>query len=155
MSMKKKINRRKLENIICDFLRTQATCVIATCSDSIPRASTVEFFPTALTIYIITEGGRKVENIKKNPRVSIALSAPFTGWESLKGLQMSGTAEIGRKGSQIFEEGIKAYKKRKDLEKVLMPDFMNVLKIIPFEIDYIDAELEKKGYEFRQSLSFL
>jgi len=36
-----------------------------------------------------------------------------------------------------------------------MPDFMNVLKIIPFEIDYIDAELEKKGYEFRQSLSFL
>jgi general stress protein 26 len=153
--MKKKINRRKLENIICDFLRTQATCVIATCSDSIPRASTVEFFPTALTIYIITEGGRKVENIKKNPRVSIALSAPFTGWESLKGLQMSGTAEIGRKGSQIFEEGIKAYKKRKDLEKVLMPDFMNVLKIIPFEIDYIDAELEKKGYEFRQSLSFL
>jgi len=153
--MKKKINRRKLENIICDFLRTQATCVIATCSDSIPRASTVEFFPTALTIYIITEGGRKVENIKKNARVSIALSAPFTGWESLKGLQMSGTAEIGRKGSQIFEEGIKAYKKRKDLEKVLMPDFMNVLKIIPFEIDYIDAELEKKGYEFRQSLSFL
>jgi hypothetical protein len=155
MTMKKEINRRKLENMICDFLKTQATCVIATCSDSIPRASTVEFFPIALTIYIITEGGRKVENIKKNPRVSIALSAPFTGWESLKGLQISGTAEIGRKGSGIFEEGIKAYKKRKDLKKVLMPDFMNILKIIPIEIDYIDAELEKKGYEIRQTLSFL
>jgi hypothetical protein len=36
-----------------------------------------------------------------------------------------------------------------------MPDFMNVLKIIPIEIDYIDAELEKKGYEIRQTLSFL
>ena len=68
---------------------------------------------------------------------------------------MSGTAEIGRKGSGIFEEGIKAYKKRKDLKKVLMPDFMNVLKIIPIEIDYIDAELEKKGYEIRQTISFL
>ena len=153
--MRKEINRRKLEKMICDFLKTEATCVIATCSDSIPRASTVEFFPIALTIYIITEGGRKVENIKKNHRVSIALSAPFTGWESLKGLQISGTAEIGRKGSEIFEEGIKAYKKRKGLKKVLMPDFMNVLKIIPIETDYIDAELEKKGCEIRQTISFL
>jgi general stress protein 26 len=151
----KEFNRKKLENMIRDFLKTQATCVIATCSDSIPRASTVEFFPAGLTIYIMTEGGRKVENIKKNPRVSIALSAPFTGWESLKGLQISGTAEIGRKGSEIFKEGIKAYEKRKGLKKISMPDFMNVLKIIPSEIDYIDAELEKKGYQIRQTLSFL
>ena len=153
--MKKKINRKKLENMICDFLKTQATCVIATCSDSIPRASTVEFFPAGLTLYVITEGGKKVENIKKNPRVSIAVSAPFTGWKGLKGLQISGTAEIGRKGSALFEEGIKAYKKRKGLKKLLMPDFMNIVKIIPVEIDYIDSELEKKGYEIRQTLSFL
>lgn len=153
--MGKEFNRKKLENMICDFLKTQATCVIATCSDSIPRASTVEFFPAGLTIYIMTEGGRKVENIKKNPRVSIALSAPFTGWESLKGLQISGTAEIGKKGSAIFEEGVKAYKKRRGLRKISLPDFMNVLKIIPSEIDYTDAELEKKGYQIRQTLSFL
>jgi len=153
--MRKEINRRKLENMICDFLKTQATCVIATCSDSIARASTVEFFPVGPTLYVITEGGKKVENIRKNPRVSIALSAPFTGWKGLKGLQMSGTAEIGRKGSAIFAEGVKAYKKRKGLKKVLMPDFMDIVKIIPFEIDYIDAELEKKGYEIRQTISFL
>jgi general stress protein 26 len=140
--------------MICDFLKTQATCVIATCSDSIPKASTVEFFPAGLTLYVITEGGGKVENIKKNPRVSIALSAPFTGWESLKGLQISGTAEIGRKGSEIFEEGINAYRKRKGLKKVLMPDFMNMVKIIPVEIDYIDTEFENKGYEIRQTISF-
>ena len=104
---------------------------------------------------LITEGGKKLENIRKNPGVSIALSAPFTGWKGLKGLQMSGTAEIGRKGSAIFAEGVKAYKKRKGLKKVLMPDFMNVLKIIPSQIDYIDSELEKKGYEIRQTISFL
>lgn len=153
--MRKEINRRKLESMICDFLKTQSTCVIATCSDSIPRASTVEFFPVGLTVYIITEGGKKLENIRKNPGVSIALSAPFTGWKGLKGLQMSGTAEIGRKGSAIFAEGVKAYKKRKGLKKVLMPDFMNILKIIPSQIDYIDSELEKKGYEIRQTISFL
>jgi hypothetical protein len=153
--MRKEINRRKLENMICDFLKTQATCVIATCSDSIPRASTVEFFPVGLTLYVITEGGKKVENIRKNPGVSIALSAPFTGWKGLKGLQMGGTAEIGRKGSAIFAEGVKAYKKRKGPKKVLIPDFMDIVKIIPVEIDYIDAELEKKGYEIRQTISFL
>jgi len=79
--MEKEINRRKLENMICDFLKTEATCVIATCSDSIPRASTVEFFPVDLT--------------------------------------------------------------------------MNVLKIIPTEIDYIDTTLGKKGYQIRQTISFL
>jgi hypothetical protein len=41
------------------------------------------------------------------------------------------------------------------MKKRLMPDFMNVLKIIPNEIDYIDSELEKKGYEIRQMISFL
>jgi hypothetical protein len=68
---------------------------------------------------------------------------------------ISGTAEIGRKGSVIFEEGIKAYKKRKGIKKVLMPDFINMVKLSPIEIDYIDAELEKKGYEIRQTISFL
>jgi len=32
---------------------------------------------------------------------------------------------------------------------------MNMVKIIPVEIDYIDVELEKKGYEIRQTISFL
>jgi general stress protein 26 len=150
--MKKELDRRKLEIMICDFLKTESTCVIATCSNNIPRASTVEFFPAGLTVYIFTEGGKKVENIKKNHRVSIALSAPFTGWESLKGLQINGTAEIGRKGSAIFDEGIKAYMKRNGLKRASMPDFMKVLKIIPIEIDYIDVEFEKKGYTIRQTL---
>jgi len=153
--MKKEINRSNLEDMVCEFLKTQTTCVIATCADSIPRASTVEFFPVGLTVHIITEGGRKIENIQKNPRVSIAVSAPFTGWKSLKGLQISGTAQIGRKDSVIFEEGLKAYIKRKDLETISIPDFMTVIKIIPIEIDYIDAELEKKGYDIRQKISFL
>jgi uncharacterized pyridoxamine 5'-phosphate oxidase family protein len=155
IDMKKEINRRNLEDMICEFLKTQTTCVIATCSDSIPRASTVEFFPAGLTVYIITEGGRKVENIKKNPLVSIAVSAPFTGWKSLKGLQISGTAQIGRKDSVIFKEGLEAYKKRKNLKTISMPDFMTVVKIIPIEIDYIDAELEKNGYDIKQKISFL
>jgi hypothetical protein len=36
-----------------------------------------------------------------------------------------------------------------------MPDFINVLKIIPIEMDYIDVELGEKGYPVRQTLSFL
>jgi len=91
--------------MICDFLKTQATCVIATCSGSIPRASTVEFFPVGLAIYIMTEGGRKAENIKKNPRVSIALSAPFIGWESLKGLQIRNCRDRQKRLSNIRRRG--------------------------------------------------
>ena len=152
--MEKELDRRKLEHLISEFLKTQPTCVIATCSDSIPRASTVEYFPVGLNIYILTEGGKKVENIKKNPRVSIAVSVPFIGWENLRGLQITGAAEIGRKGSKIFNEGLEAYKNRRGLKKASLPDFINIIKVIPIEMDYIDTELQKKGYPARNMLSF-
>jgi general stress protein 26 len=107
IDMKKEINRRNLENMISDFLKTQTTCVIATCSESIPRASTVEFFPVGLTIYILTEGGRKVENIKKNPRVSIALSAPLQDGKVSKDSRLAELPRSAEKAQNYSKRGLR------------------------------------------------
>jgi general stress protein 26 len=152
-NMPKEFNQKELEDLISDFLKTRPVCVIATCSDSMPRASTVEFFPIGLSVYILTEGGREIENIKKNPQVSVAISDEFTDWESLRGVQITGGADIGTKGSAIFEEGLEAYRKRKGKKDASLPDFMNVIKIIPVQIEYIDTKLEKKGYPIRNILA--
>ncbi len=151
--MPNEFRKKELEDLIARFLHTHSTCVIATCSDSLPRASTVEFFPVGLMLFILTEGGRKIENIRKNPQVSIAISDAFTDWASLRGLQMSGAAEIGTKGSMIFEEGRNAYKNRRGLKRASLPDFMNVIKVIPIQIEYIDTRLAKKGYPIRNILA--
>ncbi len=148
------LSQKDLERLIVDFLRTQGMCVLATCSAEGPRASAVEFFPDGTTLYILTEGGRKVANIAANPQVSVAIHTQFTGWDSIKGVQMAGTAEIGRAGSKIFDDGAEAYKKRRGLKSVTIPEFMNIIKITPKKIEYLDTTLKAKGLGVRHVLEY-
>ena len=152
--MEKNLSGQELEKLIIDFLRDQSLCVIATCSENIPRASTVEFFPAGTTIYILTEGGKKIENIMQNPHVSIAIHAPFAGWQNLRGLQITGIAEIGKKGSNIFEEGLDAYKIRRGSQSATLPDFMSVVKVNPSKMEYLDTTLGNKHFKVKQLLEF-
>ncbi len=81
------LGEKDLEQRVVDFLATEGMCVLATCSENVPRASAVEFFEDGTTLYILTEGGRKVENISQNPAVSVAIHTQFIGWEKIKGIQ--------------------------------------------------------------------
>ena len=150
--MEKELDRQELEHLIVDFLREQSLCVIATCSDNLPRASTVEYFPMATTIYILTEGGVKIENIARNPHVSIAVYAPFAGWQTVRGVQITGIAEIARKGSNVYEEGLAAFNKRRGRTGTV-PDIMTVIKVTPSSIEYLDAALGSKGFKARHTLA--
>lgn len=150
--MGKEISREDLEHLIHDLLEGESVCVIATCHKNIPRASTVEFFPLGERLYILTEGGKKVENILENPQVCIAIHAPFIGWKSVRGVQITGTAEIAGKGSKEFQEGLEAYGKRRGLGHCTLPGSMIVIKVTPIRVEYVDTSLEKKGYKVRQTL---
>ena len=154
MVMNHELSREHVEKLIIRLLETCPLCVVATCSYNIPRASTVEFFPIGTTLYILTEGGRKIENIKRNPHVSVAIHAEFTGWSDVKGVQITGTAEIGEKGSSIFKEGIQAYERRRDTQSTALslPAQMNVIKVKPVKLEYLDATLVVKGYKVRYTL---
>lgn len=149
--MARELSKQELEHLIVDFLKEQSLCVIATCSDNIPRASTVEYFPMATTIYILTEGGVKIENIIHNPNVSVAIHAPFAGWQTVKGVQMTGIAEIGRSGSSVYEEGLDAFNRRRG-HIGTVPDIMSIIKVKPSKIEYLDAALGNKGFKVRHTL---
>jgi general stress protein 26 len=147
------MGRDELEGTIIDFLESQGMCVMATCSSGTPRASAVEFFPEGTTIYVLTEGGRKVENIEGNPKVSVAIHTQFTGWDTIKGIQITGRAEIGGKGSVIFAEGERAYEKRKK-QAIRVPDFLSVIRITPQRIEYLDTTLRAKGHDVKHVLEY-
>jgi len=149
--MERELSKKELEHLIVDLLNEQSLCVIATCSDNVPRASTVEYFPIATTIYILTEGGVKIENILRNTDVSVAIHAPFAGWKTVRGIQITGIAEIGRRGSSVYEEGLDAYNKRRG-QIGTVPDFMSIIKIKPSKIEYIDTALGNKGFKLRHTL---
>jgi len=127
---------------------------VATGNNNMPRASAVEFFPIGTTIYILTEGGRKIENIAMNKNVSAAIHTQFTGWDSIKGVQITGTAEIGKSGSRIFEEGEEAYKKRRRLKSVYIPSCMSIIKVTPQKIEYLDTTLKASRLGIRHVLTY-
>ena len=145
---------KDLERMIAGFMKTQGMCVMATCSGCEPRASAVEFFPDGTTLYILTEGGKKIGNIEKNPHVSVAIHTQFTGWDSIKGIQITGMAEVGGSGSKVFDEGVEAYRRRRGLKSVSVPSFMRIIKVTPVKIEYLDATLRAKGFDGKHVLEY-
>jgi len=152
--MGKTLHRREIERLVLELLKGEPTCVMATCRDDVPRASTVEFFPSGTTLYVLTEGGRKVENVRRNPQVSVAVHAPFTGWKNVRGVQITGTAEIAERGSPVFDEGLDAYRDRRRLRQCDLPEFITIIKITPVRIEYIDTSLQRKGFKVRHTVEY-
>lgn len=89
-----KLTRDRLKEEIKKFLRNHRICTLATCSGGMPRSTPVRYRSSGFTIYIFTEGGGKVQNIRDNPDVSVSLYGNYSGFESVKGLQLWGKAEI-------------------------------------------------------------
>jgi hypothetical protein len=58
---------------------------------------------------------------------------------------------IGSKGSTIFAEGEQAYARRRN-QAAKLPGFMNVIKITPEKIEYLDTTLRAKGYAVKHVL---
>lgn len=130
----KKLSHEDLRERILQFLQANVICTLATCSDNVPRSTIVRYRSRGLTVYIVTEGGGKIKNIRHNPLVSLSICGEYTGFQSVTGLQAWGQAEII---SPEDREKYEAMRKlvdpgdREDLKKVdlkKIPD-MHIIKI--------------------------
>jgi general stress protein 26 len=147
----------ELEKRIIEFLEGQNMCVLATCSNDVPRATPIEYHSKGITIYFVGEPGIKLKNLRSNPKVSIGIFHPYVGWDSAKGAQISGNAKIlSRKNSVEFKEGLDAYqweKTAKELGLKVFPETgVELVRIEPKKIEFIDMSFKKMGYSPRQTL---
>jgi len=130
----KRLSKDELKQEIIKFLKENKICTLATCADNIPRSTPLRYRSEDMTIYIFTEGGGKLKNILQNPNVSLSLYGDYSGFESVKGLQMWGKAEIIRPedGKKYIEaKNIIKSEEREDLKKLgvkARPD-MKIIKI--------------------------
>ena len=75
--------------------------------DGWPQATTVSYVADGLSVYFGTWAkSQKAQNIEADPRVSVAVTAPYTDWGGIQGVSMAAyarrvtdTAELNR----IFE----------------------------------------------------
>ena len=136
-----------MEHKIIQYIKNKNTCVIATCSENKPRASTVNYVSDGFTLYIITSAKSiKCRNIKANPNVSLAIDDQ--GRRERACLQAEGVAEI-LDGMQA-KIARKFYSQKKDISHHEIQLVDTILKINLKKIMFSDYT--KKGlkvYNFK------
>ena len=137
-------SRDELEEEIIDYLSKKHPCSLATCSkDGTPRISVVDYKNDGLILYIMTEGGAKLKNIKENNKVAIGIGTSTQSMRSVRGVNIWGTAEIFTDDTPVFAKGLGLFKPfLEDIEKLtgkpanLPPGIMKLIRVTPSKIIY-------------------
>lgn len=147
-------SKAEIEKIILDFLREHGedhfTCALATCWENEPRNTPVDARNDGLTMYFVADPGGKLENIRRNPNVCLAVFIPVgKGYmKNARGLQMWGRAQIITMDGdpEEFERGFRTIR----LDEISMVSYnrsfpeeakpkITIVKIIPHKISYFHS----------------
>jgi uncharacterized protein YhbP (UPF0306 family) len=147
----KKMERGKLFSSIEEYINKNNTCVLATGYGTFIRCTPLEYSYHDHCFFIFTEGGEKFIGLEHNKNVCLAIYDKYSSFASLKGLQVMGNAEIVEPFS---EEYVKAAEYKKIPLEALkkLPEAMNLIKIIPVRIDFLNSDFKKEGCDARQEL---
>ena len=152
----------KLKERICNFLKGQTMCTLATSLGDTPRATLLEYYSEGTTLYIGADPGTKIKNIRANARVCIAVynnvHPDWSGddWKSIKAARITGEATVLEPDDP---ESIRARKeiiqwqlfaKALGLDENEPPKGSWVIKVEAKEIDYYEFALMLEGYIARQ-----
>ncbi|TFF97931.1 MAG: pyridoxamine 5'-phosphate oxidase family protein [Promethearchaeota archaeon] len=148
--MKKEMPKDLLEKEIRSFLKNRKILVLCTSNkEGVPRATPMDFymekdFPN-YNIYVGPTPGRKVDNIKANPHISIGIYTPLdTG--KIQGMQITATGNDRLIFMTQGEEGFK------NAQRIVRGKRKLILKIIPEKIELLDYDFVKEGYSRFQVL---
>ena len=148
----KALPREELEQNIIEFLASQKLCVLATAKDNAPRATTLSYRVEGTTLYIGCRHGKKLENIRANPQVSVAIYAPMDGWLSVKGVQITGQAKIVTDTDAECADAWKIHNKANAGKEGwdVPPEGIILIVVESQKIELIETVLEERGYKIYQ-----
>ena len=137
-------SKEELEEEIIDYLNKKHPCSLGTCGkDGVPRISMVDYKNDGLTLYIMTEGGAKLKNIKENNNVAVGVGTSTQTMRSVRGVNIWGIADVFYDGSPEFAKGIELFKPfLEDIEKMtgkpaqLPPGIMKLIRVKPTKMIY-------------------
>ena len=118
------------------FLRNNAIGTLATCSEDLPRATPVRYKSEDVDIYVLTEGGGKIYNIRRNPSVSFSVHGRYAGFTTCRCIQLWGTATLIEQHDTEYKRGLEimGLTARADLSAVdleVVQASMCIIKIVP------------------------
>lgn len=148
-----KMDAAALKRKIEEYVGANNTCALATGADGFVRNTPIEYSFHDGCFWMFSEGGEKFVGLEKNPNVCIAIFDSYSGFGSLKGLQVMGTAEIVEPFSEEYSAHAAVKKIPLAALKKLDPP-MNLIKIRPVSADFLNADFKKDGFDARQHLIF-
>lgn len=146
-----RMDEELLKNRIEQFITAHNTCALATACDGFVRCTPIEYNYIGGLFYLFSEGGLKFKALKENKQVALAIYEPYGGFGKLKGLQVTGNAEIVEPFSGEYLKLLEHKKIPQEAMKKL-PQPMHLIKITPSRYDYLDSDLKKEGAAIRQHI---
>ncbi len=146
------LNHEKLKIAIDEFLSSHNTCTLATCHLDSVRSTPIEYSYYNGFLYLLTEGGEKFANILLNKNVSVSIYEDYNGMNNIKGMQITGHAVIIKDDEEF--DGVLEFKGL-NIEFIRsMPIKMNIVKIIPDKIEYLNSQFKTNGYNAKQIYNY-
>lgn len=147
------VEKDRLRERMEEYINANNTCALATGAGDFVRCTPIEYAWHDQAFWMFTKGGEKFLALEKNKNVCLAIYDKYSGFGTVKGMQVSGTAEIIEPFSAEYIAAA-AFKKIPVEALKKLPEPMHLLKIKPVRIDYLDSELKKQGFSSRQQLVF-
>lgn len=146
-----KLDRDILLREIKQYIGENNTCALATGSGEFVRVTPIEYTYHDDAFWMFSEGGEKFKALEQNKNVCLAIYDKYVGFGKLKGMQVTGTAEVV---DYFSEEYIAAAEYKKipieALRKLSEP--MNLIKVAPSKIEFLNSDFKKYGCASRQSV---
>ena len=140
-----------LKKAVEEYIQANNTCALATAAGDFVRCTPLEYTYHDDCFWIFSEGGEKFYALEKNKNVCLVIFDKYEGFGKLKGMQVTGLASIVEPFSQEYVQAADFRKiPLKALEKMLHP--MNLIKIKPKKIEFVNSDFKKDGADSRQTL---
>lgn len=148
-----KLPREEVLAEVEKYILANNTCALATGSGEFVRCTPIEYHYHDGAFWMFSEGGEKFYALKENKNVCLAIFDKYAGFGKLKGMQVTGTAQIIVPFSEEYNAAAKAKNISVDALKKL-PGVMNLIKVVPEKIEFLNSGFKEKGGDSRQSVGF-
>ena len=146
-----KMDPAALKKAVEEYILANNTCALATGAGDFIRCTPLEYSYHDGCFWIFTEGGKKFVGLAQNSNVCIAVFDKYQGFGTLRGMQVTGSAELVEPFSQRYIDHA-AYKKipLEALKKLSSP--MYLLCVRPRCVEYLSSDFKEQGCASRQTL---
>lgn len=134
------------------FVLAHNTCALATGCREFIRCTPIEYNYARGKFWILSEGGLKFSALQENSNVCLAIYDPYTGFDKLGGLQVTGAAAMIEPWSDAYMS-LLDYRKLPAESLRKLPHPLYLICITPTKFDFLWSGFKKLGYSTRQHLS--